>query len=253
MNIVTVNNENLDKYPGAICFINRKNPSFSIKRGWLNDRFSEGLRIKLLYNGKTQKLVGFIEYTPGEYAWRAVSAKNYLFIHCIWIYPNNNKNQGLGSSLIDICINDAKSNNFNGVAVIASKNAFMANSSLFLKNGFSKIESDNEGNDLLAVSFRDGKLPAINDWKSKLGLYNQLHVVYTKQCPWVARMVEEIKGLEHTQKLGLQIKELKTAVEAQNAPSVYASFNLIYNGKLLADRYISITHFNNILKKEKLI
>lgn len=34
------------------------------------------------------------------------------------------------------------------------------------------------------------------------------------------------------------------------APSIYATFNLINNGKLLADHYISLTRFNNIIKKE---
>lgn len=66
-------------------------------------------------------------------------------------------------------------------------------------------------------------------------------------------MVEEIKETDKVKNLGLKITELKTAKEAQNAPSLYASFNLIHNGKLLSDRYISTTRFNNILKKEKLI
>ena len=47
-----------------------------------------------------------------------------------------------------------------------------------------------------------------------------------------------------------RIIELKTAEEAQNAPSVYAAFNLIHKGRLLADRYISTTRFKNILNKE---
>lgn len=28
---------------------------------------------------------GFIEYLPGEHAWRAVHADGYLFIHCLWV------------------------------------------------------------------------------------------------------------------------------------------------------------------------
>jgi hypothetical protein len=66
-------------------------------------------------------------------------------------------------------------------------------------------------------------------------------------------MVEEIRETGLDEKLNLQITELKTPAEAQQAPSLYATFNLVFNGKLLADRYISLTRFNNILKKEKLI
>lgn len=253
MEIVSINKENLDKNPGAICFINPKNPAYSLKINWILQRLNEGLRIKLLYSDERKKVVGFIEYLPGEHAWRAVSADKYMFIHCIWINPNKNKNKGFGSRLIDECINDARKENYNGVAVVTSNRAFMANSRLFLKNGFSKIANDEKGNELLALTFKNGKLPLIKDWKSQLVKYKGLHIVYTRQCPWVARMIDEISESEQVKKLGLQITEMKTSVEAQNAPSLYATFNLIYNGKLLADRYISVTRFNNILKNEKLI
>lgn len=253
MEIVTIDEINLAQHPGAICFINPKNPSYPLKIEWIKQRFSEGLRIKLLYTENKKKVAGFIEYVPGEFVWRAVSAAGYMFIHCVWIYPNENKNKGLGTRLIEECFEDARQNNCNGVAVVTSKNAFMANNSLFLKNGFREIANDGAGNELLAFSIKNSTLPVINDWKTQLATFQGLHIVYSKQCPWVARMVEEIKELELSEKLGIQITELKTPADAQNAPSLYSIFNLINNGKLLSDRYISITRFNNILKKEKLI
>jgi hypothetical protein len=51
-------------------------------------------------------------------------------------------------------------------------------------------------------------------------------------------------------KLEPDIIEIKTAKQAQKAPSLYGIFNLIYNGKLLSDRYISTTRFLNIINKE---
>lgn len=253
MEIVSINEENLVQHPGVICFINPKNLTFPLKIEWIKQRFLEGLRIKLLYTDERKKVAGYIEYVPGEYAWRAVSAAGYMFIHCLWIYPNENKNKGLGTQLIEECIADARQNNINGVAVITSKNAFMANSSLFVKNGFREVANDGAGNELLVFTLKEGLLPAIRDWKMQLATYQGLHIVYSKQCPWVARMVEEIKESDLAKKLVMQITELKTPADAQNAPSLYSVFNLINNGKLLADRYISITRFNNILKKEKLI
>jgi L-amino acid N-acyltransferase YncA len=251
--IITINGNNLADFPDYVCFINAKHPAHSLKREWVENRLSEGLRIKLLYIPGQKKAAGFIEYIPGEKAWRAVSAKGYLFIHCIYIYPNANKNKGLGSLLISECIEDAKRNHFNGVAVVTSSKAFMAEKELFLKNGFSVAGTDGAGNDLLVYQFTDGTVPVINDLSKQLNKYQGLHILYSKQCPWVARMVEEIRetGLDET--LNLQITELKTPAEAQQAPSLYATFNLVFNGKLLADRYISLTRFNNILKKEKLI
>ncbi|WP_372934867.1 YoaP domain-containing protein [Mariniphaga sediminis] len=251
--IVTINQENLALYPDVICFINPKNQVFPLKIEWIKQRLSEGLRIKLIYLAGQKKAVGFIEYVPGEYAWRAVSASGYLFIHCLFVYPNKNKNLGLGTQLITECINDANLNKCKGVAVVASKGSFMAGDELFLKNGFKVIETDGAGNQLLALTFGNGTLPVINDWKSQRARYQGLHIIYSKQCPWVARFVEEIRGTETAKKLNLVITEMKTPEEAQNAPSLYSTFNLIYNGKILADRYISNTRFNNILKKEKLI
>jgi hypothetical protein len=47
-----------------------------------------------------------------------------------------------------------------------------------------------------------------------------------------------------------QVIELKSAKEAQNAPSIYATFNVIYNGTLLVDHYISDRRFQNIINKK---
>jgi hypothetical protein len=75
-------------------------------------------------------------------------------------------------------------------------------------------------------------------------------MVYSNQCPWVVRSIDELSEVAEKYKLKLNVSEMKTAREAQNAPSIYASFNLIYNGKLLSDHYISKTRFENIIKKE---
>jgi len=43
---------------------------------------------------------------------------------------------------------------------------------------------------------------------------------------------------------------LKNAKGAQDAPSIYATFNVVYDGKLLVDHYISSKRFLNIINKE---
>jgi L-amino acid N-acyltransferase YncA len=253
LKIITITSQNLADYPDVVCFINKNNPAHSLKTEWLKQRLEEGLRIKLLYVEGKKKAAGFLEYASGENAWRAVTARNYLFIHCIYIYPNKNKNLGFGTLLLDECIADAKQNNYNGVAVVTSTRAFMANNTLFLKYGFQPAGNDGSGNELLIYKLKDGEVPVINDWKSQLARYKGLHIVYTSQCPWIARMVEEIRESDLESRLNLKITEIKTPDEARNAPALYASFSLIYNGKMLADRYISTSRLNNILKKEALI
>jgi len=247
--IINVDENNIIKYPPT-CFLNQKNEGYLIKQEWLKKRFSEGLRIKLLYLEKENKCNGFIEYVPGENAWRAVDAKGYMFIHCIWMNPNKYKNKGYGSQLIEECIKDAEREEKLGVAVITSQGPFMAGKDLFLKNGFKSISSAKPSFNLLVKTLKEGPLPKLMDWEKQLSKYQGLNIVYSYQCPWVARSIEELCEIAKKKGLKLKVTQLKNAKEAQNAPSIYANFNLIYNGKLLIDHYISNRRFENIIKKE---
>jgi hypothetical protein len=249
INIINVDENNISEYPPT-CFLNPKNEGYLIKSEWLKKRFSEGMKIKLLYLEKEGKCNGFIEYGPGEHAWRAVDANGYLFINCIWMNPNKYKNKGYGSLLIKECIKQAEKEGKYGVAAITSEGAFMAGKSLFLKNGFKSVASAKPSFELMVKILKDGPLPKFRDWKKQLSKYNGLNIVYSNQCPWVARSIKEISEIAKKKRLKLKITELKNAKEAQNAPSVYATFNLIFDGKLLADHYISSRRFENIIKKE---
>jgi hypothetical protein len=247
INIVEVTPENIAEHPQVICFINPKHESYHLKVDWLKKRFEEGLKIKMLYLNQNKKASGFIEYVPGEFAWRAVDAKGYMFIHCIWTYGKKDQNKGLGKYLIREVEKDAKKTN--GVAVITSDKAFMATKEIFLKTGFEIVEESGK-DQLLVKSFKKAQLPKFMNWQDELKKYQGLHILYSKQCPWVARSIEEFQAIIKERGLSINLVELKTAKEAQVAPSVYSVFNLIHNGKILADRYISATRLKNILNKE---
>jgi len=45
------------------------------------------------------------------------------------------------------------------------------------------------------------------------------------------------------------VVDLESWSDTQNAPTPYAIFALIYNGRLLADHQISRTRFRNIMSK----
>ena len=246
-NIIEVMVNNLADYPEVICFINPKHELYDKKTSWINDQFENGLKIKLLYLHGEKKAIGFIEYIPGENCWRAVSAKDYMFIHCLWTNGKKHQHQGLGKLLLEETEKDAK--DMLGVAVIASDRSFMANKEIFIKNGYN-ILAEAGKDQLMVKQFRDGPFPLINDWQSELEKYQDLTIIYSKQCPWVARFIDEVQPFLEKKKLKPKIIELKTAAQAQKAPSLYSVFNLIYDGKLLADRYISTTRFMNIVNKE---
>ena len=244
--VIEVNKDNIDTYPPR-CFLKKDNPGQIQKNEWVLDRLKEGMRVKLLLTKTDKKLIGYIEYTPGEFAWRAVNAKEYMFIHCIWISPKKHREVGLGSLLINESINDAEKAGLSGVAVVTSSDAFMADKQLFLKNDFTVVE-ESAPYSLLVKQFEKKQNPSFTDWKNQLKKYQGLHIVYTRQCPWVDRFMDEMK--KRFSELEVNITELKTADEAQHAPSIYTSFNLIYNKRLLSDHYISERRFENIIKKE---
>lgn len=250
--LVDVTSDNLAEHPQAICFINPKHPCFHHKVDWLAGEFNKGLKIKLLYLEGEKKAVGFIEYTTGENCWRAISASGYLVIHCLWINGNKHKGQGLGQALVNAVEEEARSENKNGVAVVVSDKSFMADKSLFEKMDYQMVEQS--GKEQLLCKKMQGAAtdPTINNWQAKLEEIEDLTILYSKQCPWVPRFMDEVQPVLQEFDLHPKVVEITTAEQAQNAPSLYTAFNLIYKGKLLADRYISVTRFKNIVKKELL-
>jgi len=238
MNIIDLNLDNINNYP-SICFCKKGSVGYTQKLDWMKKRLKEGLKIKVLTDD--EKIRGYIEYTNGENAWRAVDAKGHIFINCIWISPNKYKDKGYGSQLINKCKDDAK-----GVVVITSDDSFMASKDIFLKNGFKVIQED--GKQQLLVKPKKGTLPKFKDYRKQLSKYKGWHIVYSKQCPWVARFIDELDE-KVINKLNLEITELKTPKQAQNGPSIYGIFTLIKDGQILADHYISNTRFKNIIKK----
>jgi RimJ/RimL family protein N-acetyltransferase len=248
VSIITLNPKNYTQY-GCPCFLNPKHEGHLKKLEWLQRRFSEGLIIKHLFIEGEKRPIGFIEYVPGEYAWRAVSAHGYLFIHCIWINPNKYKEKGYGSRLVEESIEAARKDGRYGVAVVTSAGPFIASKELFLKNGFEIVEKAGHY-ELLVKKLKEGPLPKFNDWEQQLKNYRGLNIIYSNQCPWVARSIPELAEITKKNGLKLEITEMETAQQAQNAPSIYSVFNLVYDGKLITDHYVSNTRFLNILRKE---
>ena len=92
--IITLDPDNYQEY-GCPCFLNPKNEGHIGKLGWLKDRLPEGLTVKHIYLEGENKSAGFIEYVPGEYAWRGIHAPGYMVIHCLFILKKGSKQTSL--------------------------------------------------------------------------------------------------------------------------------------------------------------
>jgi hypothetical protein len=101
----------------------------------------------------------------------------------------------------------------------------------------------------MVKQIKKGPAPKFNDWEKQLKKYKGLNILYSKQCPWVIRSIKEISELPVFNKRDLKITEIRDINDAQNAPSPYSVFNLIHDGKLLVDHYISTRRFQNIINK----
>jgi len=231
---------------------NPKHDGHQRKSRWMKTHFKHGLQAKVLLTEDSRQF-GYIEYIPGKYAWRGVEAEGYQFIHCIWTFYKKYQRKGCGRLLIQACIDDAREKGMKGVAVLARDRPWLAKKQLFLKCGFETVDRVPPDYDLLVKKFlRSSPDPRFKrGWEKKLKEYAKgLTIIRSDQCPHIAKFAGEIAEMaEETYDLKPRIVELKTYRDAQNAPTPYAVFAVIFEGKLLADYQISRSRFRNIMEK----
>ncbi len=249
--IITIDEKNLNEY--AYCgYKNPKQEGFRKKAAWLKKQLPKGLVFKNLYS-EEDGVIGSIEYEPGEYSWRPIDAKGYMVIHCIFIIYKKNKGRGYGTMLVRECIKDARKHKMDGVVTVTRKGTWMAGKELFLKLGFSVVDSAPPDFELLLKKFRkSAPIPKFRgDWEKKRAAFNdELVIIHSDQCPYVSKALREIP--ETAEKYGKKatLVELRTAKNAQKAPCAFGIFNIIYKGKLIAEHPISNRRFKNIMDKE---
>ena len=137
VDMITVGSADQAAEHGFFCYKSKPNSAgYQRKLAWLEERFAEGLQIKIIC--EDGRSVGFIEYTPAEFAWRPVRAPGYLFIHCLWVVGRA-KEKGYGSRLLEACLKDASTMGKLGVAVVTKKGGHLVGKKLFLKHGFEML------------------------------------------------------------------------------------------------------------------
>jgi len=233
---------------GIGCITNVNHTGYRQKIEWLQRRFLEGLRY-LLVRDERGKPLGFLEYVPGEHAWRPVDAGGWLFVHCLWVYPAGQKVGGLGTRLIQAVIDHARRAGSTGVAAVVSDGPWMAGKAVFLKNGFREIAEAGRFQ-LVVHRLREGVEVRFRDISRSMARYRRgLHLVYAPQCPMFPTSVNDVSRMAAEHGIALNVRILRSAREAQRAPSYYGVYNLIWNGELLSDHYVSKGRFNNLLRK----
>ncbi|GAF96116.1 unnamed protein product [marine sediment metagenome] len=225
----------------------RQSQGYQKKLKWLKARFAEGMKIKMLKLPER----GFIEYLPGEYAWRAVKANGYMFIHCLWVVGKS-KGKGYAALLLNECIKEAEKSGMQGVAVITSEGNWLAGKKCFLKQGFESVEQAPPSFELMVKKFSDAPSPCFtNGWDKKLSQFGGgLTIIRSDQCPYIEDAAKIL--LETAAELGIksQVVELHNCQEAQNlVPSAFGVFSVIYAGNLISYHYLTKNEFLKRLDK----
>jgi len=223
------------------------------KREWLAKQLRVGLRARILLTEDNHQC-GYIEYLPGEHAWRAVDAAGYMFIHCIWTFYKKYQHKGNAVRLVRACVDDARKAKMKGVAVISRKKPWLASSDLFLKCGFEVVGAAPPDYELLVRKFRKGLanprfLPVPGKRPAQFG--PGLTIVRADQCPHAVKFSREIGEIAESE-FNLKPRHvlLRSSREAQHAPTPYSVFSVILDGKVLSDHQISKTRFRNIVKEQ---
>lgn len=247
--IITVDESNLETTSFFCYKSKRKTEGYRKKLDWVRERLTEGLQIHILFEDGTSK--GFIEYIPGECAWRAVQAPGYLFIHCMWVVGQG-KGKGYGSRLLDRCVVAAKRGGFEGVAALTSRETWLTAPPIFEKFGFQIVGEAPTSFILYALPLRGGSRPTLpKDWALRASALGPgLTVVITDQCPYIDRMKQAVHKAGEA--LGIPSREvhLSTARQVQeSSPSAYGVYSIVHDGEVVASHPIGTDPLIERLKK----
>jgi len=152
----------------------KSHPGRQQKQCWLKANAKFGVRAKTLLapDGRPS---GYIEYLPGEFAWRGVEARGYMFIHCVWVHSRQHQRKGCGSIMLHACLDDAKKAGMSGVAAMVRDGPWLADRRLFLANGFEPVDTARPDYQLMVRKFHSGAVnPAFQKgWDQKLAQYSR--------------------------------------------------------------------------------
>ena len=238
--LINVNAETVSE-TGFFCYMSkRKTEGYRKKLSWVKERFAEGMRTKMF----KLPLRGFIEYIPGEFAWRPVNAKGYMFIHCLWVVGQS-RGKGLATLLLDECIADAKKTGRKGVAMVTSEKDWLVKKKFLSKRGFEPVDQAPPTFELMVKRFGDFPSPSFSgNWKRKIERYGRgITVFRSDQCPYIENYVIAVK--EKAKELGIKCRvvELNSAQDVRNlAPLAYGVFGIIYNGHIMT--------YNDLIKNK---
>jgi ribosomal protein S18 acetylase RimI-like enzyme len=216
------------------------------KKAWLRARIAEGLVFrKLDARGKA-----FIEYAPGEQAWRPVVADGWLVIHCLWV-SGQLAGKGHARALLRSCLADARSQGRRGVVVAAAatKRPFLGDRRFFEKHGFRVVDTAGEFVLLAHRLGPGGAEPRFADAVRKPGRATGFVARYTDQCPFNAHWAGEVQVALERAGEKARLERVTTLRKAQQVPSPLGAYGLERDGALVCHHLLTPGGVERLLAK----
>lgn len=245
-NYINLTKENLSGEHLCCIIRSKSHPGIETKRKWLAERLEEGHVFRKL----DVKGTVFIEYSPLETAWTPVVGNNYYYIYCLWVLAPF-KGQGFGKTLLEYCLEDARSRQKSGVCMLGSKKqkSWLSDKRFVLKYGFEVVDQTADGYELLALSF-DGTKPAFSERARRQKINTEkLTIYYGLQCPYIPHFVGVIEKYCQTHGVPLDLIKIDTLKKAKALPGVFNNWAVFYKGRFETVNLLDEAYLTRILKK----
>ncbi|WP_128894085.1 N-acetyltransferase [Longirhabdus pacifica] len=217
------------------------------KKQWLSKRMDEGL----VFYRLNERAKVFIEYLPAEMAWVPIHAPNYMYIDCLWI-AGKYKDNGHGKQLLQKCKEDAMARGMDGMVHIVGKKKvpYLSEKRYFEHMGFTLVDHIEPYFDLVSLTWNDeAPTPSFNVNDKSLVTNQGVTIYYTAQCPYAVGILEQLQKVAEKKGVSFTTHQLTTKEQAQNAPTVWTTFGLFYNGKFVTHEMMSPNKFEKILSQ----
>lgn len=219
----------------------------SEKKKWLRERMDEGL----VFSRLDERAKVFIEYLPAEMAWVPIQAPNYMYINCLWV-SGRYKNNGYAKQLLSECKEDALNRGMDGIVHIVGqkKYPYLSDKQFFQYMGFEEVDQADPYFQLVALKWNDqAVMPAFNKQVKTLSDDKGISIYYTAQCPFAVGIIDDLRKVAESKDVLFKTFHIRSREEAQNAPTIWTTFGIFYNGVFITHEIISANKFEKLLTK----
>lgn len=274
MDFINLTPDNIaDEHLCCIIRSRTKHPGVEAKRQWLSERIKEGHVFRKL----NAKGCCFIEFAPLETAWVPVVGENYYYIYCLWV-SGEFKGKGYGGELMEYCISEARRNGRSGVCMLGAKKQknWLSDQKFAKKYGFEVVDSNENGYELLALSFDgiksretliisnsppthaaesdtlrfDQRVPRFTD-SARRGTIDDrgLTIYYDMQCPFIPQKIEEIRQYCETSGIPASFIRVDSLEQAKSLPCVFNNWGAFYNGEFQTVNLLDVSAVQKMIEK----